>query len=328
MARPCFQLGRTAHATGQQSRHGDCLLVLRPTKQRMPINAALLPSLIELIRVASTVLPADVACALAAGRGHEDAGSNAAYALDVICDNIGLAKKRGLPLCQDTGSLLFYVDFPRGFDADAFARTCADAVRQATAAGYLRQNSVDSLTGKNSGDNLGPGSPDIHWHPWEKDFVAVRLMLKGGGCENVGAQYSLPDARLGGRDLSGAENAILDAVLQAQGQGCGPGILGVCLGGDRASGYAYSKRQFLRRLDDANPDGMLADLENRIIAKANRSGIGPMGFGGTTTLLGCKIGALNRVPASYFVTVSYMCWAFRRQGVRLDGDGGIAAWLY
>jgi fumarate hydratase class I len=153
-------------------------------------------------------------------------------------------------------------------------------------------------------------------------------MLKGGGCENVGAQYALPDPALGGRDLIGVENAILDAVLKAQGHGCGPGILGVCIGGDRASGYAHSKVQFLRRLDDTNGDQVLGELEERIIDKANRSGIGPMGFGGKTTLLGCKIGKLNRVPASYYVTVSYMCWAFRRQGVVLAGDASIRDWLY
>jgi fumarate hydratase, class I len=285
-------------------------------------------SLVELIRVTSTVLPPDVVRALDASRSREDAGTNAKYALDVISCNIGLAKSKSQPLCQDTGSVLFYVHAPVSYDQLAFADATIAAVKEATTKGYLRQNSVDAVTGRNSGDNVGPGAPDFHFHQWRRDYVEVTLMLKGGGCENVGAQYTLPDPRFGGRDLVGVENALLDCVLQAQGQGCGPGILGVCIGGDRASGYAHSKEQLLRKLDDSNGDPVLGALEERIVDKANRSGIGPMGFGGKTTLVGCKIGKLNRVPASFYVTISYMCWAFRRQGVNLSVSGEIGEWLY
>jgi len=290
--------------------------------------SALHASLLELIRVTSTVLPKDVVAALAKARGDEVADSNAAYALGVIDCNIGLAKQKSQPLCQDTGSIILQVHVPVGYDQLAFAETTIAAVKDATTKGYLRQNSVDSVTGRNSGDNVGPGTPDIHFHQWRRDHVEVILMLKGGGCENVGAQYSLPDARLGGRDLVGVENAILDCILNAQGQGCGPGILGVCIGGDRSSGYAASKLELLRTMEDTNADPVLGDLEERIVAKANQSGIGPMGFGGKTTLLGCKITKRNRVPASFYVTISYMCWAFRRQGVNLSLDGEIGAWLY
>lgn len=289
---------------------------------------ALQASLVELIRRTSTQLPADVERAVQAARAGEAAGTNAAYALEVIERNIGLACDKSQPLCQDTGSILVYVHTPVGYDQIAFQATAEAAVREATGKGYLRQNSVDSVSGANSGDNVGPGFPDLHFHQWRKDHVEVKLMLKGGGCENVGATYTLPNPAFGGRDLKGVENAILDCVLQAQGQGCGPGILGVGIGGDRVSGMAHAKAQLLRRLDDANPDPELAGLEQRVVAKANQSGIGPMGFGGRTTLLGCKAGKLNRVPASYFVAISYMCWAFRRQGVDLAADGSIARWLY
>jgi fumarate hydratase class I len=288
----------------------------------------LIASLVELIRRTSTELPADVAAAVRAARTAEAEGSNAAYALEVIERNIGLACERSQPLCQDTGSILFYVHAPVGCDQLAFTAAAEAAVREATAKGYLRQNSVDPLTGANSGDNVGPGFPDLHFHQWRKPQVEVVLMLKGGGCENVGVTHTLPHPQFGGRDLAGVENAVLDCVLQAQGQGCGPGILGVGIGGDRVSGMACAKAQLLRRLDDANPDPVLAGLERRVVAKANQSGIGPMGFGGRTTLLGCKAGKLNRVPASYFVAVTYMCWAFRRQGVDLAADGAIARWLY
>lgn len=285
-------------------------------------------ALLELIRVTSTVLPQDVVTAVRAARGDEAEGSNAAYALEVIDCNIDLAKAESQPLCQDTGTILFYVHTPVGYDQLTFEATAVQAVREATALGYLRQNSVDSVTGQNTGDNTGPGSPCFHFHQWHQDHVEVKLMLKGGGCENVGGQYSLPHPDLGGRDLAGVENAILDAVLKAQGKGCGPGILGVCIGGDRATGYEESKLQLLRTLDDRNDDETLDGLEQRILEKANASGIGPMGFGGKTTLMGCKVGKRNRVPASFFVSVSYMCWAFRRQGVNLTADGNIDRWLY
>ncbi len=291
-------------------------------------DARLIASILELIRRTSAELPADVKAKVTAGAAVEEPGSNAAYAFQVIGDNIDLACDKSSPLCQDTGSILFYVHTPVGYDQIDFHEAAIEAVKQATVKGYLRQNSVDSVSGKNSGNNVGPGTPDMHFHQWRKDHVEVVLMLKGGGCENVGATYTLPNPKFGGRDLQGVENAILDCVLQAQGQGCGPGILGVGIGGDRVSGMAAAKTQFLRMLDDVNGDPELAGLEQRVVAKANQSGIGPMGFGGKTTLLGCKVGKLNRVPASYFVSVSYMCWAFRRQGINLAADASITGWLY
>jgi fumarate hydratase class I len=286
-------------------------------------------NVLELVRRTSAELPDDVIQTIARYTKQEREGTNAQYAMNIILKNIDMAKLKSAPLCQDTGSILFFVRCPKGFDQLAFEKAAAEAVAQATAKGYLRQNSVDSVTGKNTGNNLGPGSPSIHFHQQRGTRVDVRLILKGGGCENVGAQYSLPDTRINAnRDLDGVRKAILDAVIQAQGKGCGPGILGVCLGGDRATGYLHSKEQLLRTMDDANPNRTLAALEQDIVTSANKLGIGPMGFGGATTLLGCKIGALNRLPASYFVSISYMCWAYRRQGFVLNSGGKIVEWLY
>ena len=209
-----------------------------------------------------------------------------------------------------------------------------DAVAEATRRGKLRPNSVDSLTGENSGNNLGPGTPIIHFEQWDNDSeIAVKLVLKGGGCENMNAQYSLPAelAHLGraDRSIEGVRKCILHAVWHAQGKGCAPGAIGVCIGGDRGTGYAFAKEQLLRLLDDTNEDPSLAELENRVVDKANQSGIGPMGFGGKTTLLACKVGKANRLPASFFVSIAYMCWAYRRRGVEIDADSGkAAAWLY
>lgn len=292
-------------------------------------QSRLTESFVEIIRKTSAELPKDVVDAIQANAKREEEASRGRYAMDIIQKNIGLAKLKSQPLCQDTGSILFFINYPSRLEQTELEKAAVSAVKTATKKGYLRQNSVDSITGKNSGDNVGPGTPTFHFHPWKKDFIDVRLILKGGGCENVGAQYSLPDSRIGaGRDLEGVRKCILDAVVQAQGKGCGPGILGVTIGGDRATGFLVSKEQFLRKMGDKNKDERLGLLETKVVQEANQLGIGPMGFGGKTTLLGCKITALNRLPASFFVSVSYMCWAYRRQGAVIDKKAEIKKWLY
>ncbi len=291
--------------------------------------SVLYDSVLELIRRTSAELPADAQAVILQALEKEAQGTIAASAMQIIQRNIELAKKKSQPICQDTGSILFYVDCPVGFDQTAFEETAKEAVRMATKKGYLRQNSVDSLTGVNDGTNVGPGAPTVHFHQHRSPEIRVRLILKGGGCENVGAQYSLPNEKLkANRDLDGCRKVILDAVLQAQGKGCAPGVLGVCIGGDRATSYEFSKQQLLRPLTDRNPVPALDALEQDILTTANQLGIGPMGFGGRTTLLGVKIGAANRLPASFFVSISYMCWAYRRQGMTLKPSGEIEQWLF
>src|SRR5580700_9370211 len=227
-------------------------------------------SLVELIRRTSAEIPDDVNRAIIASLENEKKGTIAESALKIIDQNIVLAKQKSQPICQDTGSVLFYIDCPVGYDQVTFAETARMAVTLATKKGYLRQNSVDSLTGKNDGTNVGPGAPTFHFHQHREPEASVCLILKGGGCENVGAQYSLPDDSIqANRDFDGCRRAILDAVLQAQGKGCGPGILGVCIGGDRATGYEISKTQFLRRLEDRNPEPKLDALEQDILKTSN-----------------------------------------------------------
>ena len=274
----------------------------------------LVPHFIELIRRSSTDLPADMETALRRAREQEDPTSAAQSTLDVILENVRLSRERSTPICQDTGTPIFYVYYPTGWSTLALKQQIRAAVAEATARSYLRPNSVDTLTGKNPGNNLGDDFPSFHFEEWEEDYLKVDLMLKGGGCENVGAQYSLPDTRLGAnRDLEGVRRAVLDAVHQAQGMGCAPAVIGVAVGGDRGASYIKSKEQFYRPLDDTNADPKLAALEQRLIQEANTLDIGPMGFGGRTTVLSVKIDSLERLPASYFVTASYMCWADRRR---------------
>jgi fumarate hydratase class I len=276
---------------------------------------------VELVRLASTDLRLDVEDALRAARDREEEGSAAQSALDTILENVALARKNSTPICQDTGTPIFYVYYPTGWSTLALKKQIHDAVAVATERTYLRPNAVDSLTGRNSGNNLGQDFPSLHFEEWEKDLLKADLMLKGGGCENVGVQYKLPDTGLmAGRDLHGVRNVVLDAVFQAQGKGCAPAVIGVAVGGDRGASYVKSKEQFFRPLDDENPVPELAGLEKKLTEEANELGIGPMGFGGKTTVLGVKIGTLHRLPASYFVTASYMCWANRRRTMVVRGE--------
>jgi fumarate hydratase class I len=299
-----------------------------------PTAGVLQASLLDLIRRTSSDLPADIRVALQRGRDKEARGSRALLALDTIDCNIGVAAEESAPICQDTGMIKFYVHAPVGFDTLAFAGAARAAVAEATAIGYLRQNSVDSITGKNTGNNLGPGTPLFHFEAWRHPHVDVRLMLKGGGCENVGAQYSLPAdlpelGKKAGRDLEGVKLVVLHAIWKAQGKGCAPGYIGVCIGGDRSSGLEVAKEQLLRVVGEVNPDERLRELETECARIANGLGVGPMGFGGDTTVLAVKAAARNRLPASFFVSVSYACWAHRRRGVVLDpSTGAITEWLY
>lgn len=277
---------------------------------------------LELVRLTSTDLSPDIEQTLINARDREAPGSAARSALDAVLQNVTLAREQSTPICQDTGTPIFYVQHPQGWSTKGLREQIRSAVAEATARAYLRPNAVDSISGVNSGNNLGDEAfPTVHFTEIEGEELIVDLMLKGGGCENVGAQYSLPDRRLAaGRDMEGVRKVVLDAVWQAQGKGCAPGVLGVAIGGDRGSSYYGSKEALFRKLDEPNPDSDLDTFEERLTEEANRLGIGPMGFGGKTTVLGTKIKGMHRLPASFFVSVSYMCWAHRRRRMTVRGS--------
>ncbi|WP_042351789.1 fumarate hydratase [Bacillus massiliigorillae] len=290
-------------------------------------------SMYQLVVETSTNLPKDVRRALKVAKEKEIAGTRSAMSLATIAQNINMADENISPICQDTGLPTFKIKTPVGVNQLEIKEAIYKAIVQATKDGKLRPNSVDSLTGENSGDNLGIGLPVIKFDQWEKDYIDARLILKGGGCENKNIQYSLPCELEGlgraGRDLDGIRKCIMHSVYQAQGQGCSAGFIGVGIGGDRSSGYDLAKAQLFRSADDVNPNEDLRKLEEYVMEHANELGIGTMGFGGETTLLGCKVGVMNRIPASFFVSVAYNCWAFRRLGVEIDPTtGAINEWLY
>jgi fumarate hydratase class I len=279
-------------------------------------------SILELIRRTATDLPPDVEEALVKAKGVEESGSGARGAMEAILENVALARKNSTPICQDTGTPIFYVRHPEGMSSRKLRQQIRSAVAKATKNSYLRPNAVDTVSGVNSGNNLGDDAfPTIHFEEVEGSTLTVDLILKGGGCENVSAQYSLPNAELGaGRDMEGVRRVVLDAVQNAQGKGCAPGFLGVAVGGDRGSSYYGAKEALFRDVEDENPDPELNQMEQAIKDQSNQLGIGPMGLGGKSTVLGVKIKNLHRLPASYYVSVAYMCWAHRRRRMIVDGD--------
>ncbi len=283
---------------------------------------------LELIRRASSRLPQDVIDALVQGRDAEEEGSRAFNTLNDMVKNILLADGHVTPLCQDTGTIIFWVRHPFGLSQRRAKAQIREAVVEATQCVWLRPNCVESLTGKNTGNNMDPfheGHPVVHFEEWEKPEIEVAIMLKGGGCENVGAQYRLPDVTIGaGRDIGGVRKAIIDAVVKAQGQGCSPGILGVAIGGDRVTSYEKSKEVILRKLGTPNPDPKLDQFEKDITNDLNTLGIGPMGYGGKTTVLGVLVEEMFRHPASFFVSISYMCWSSRRRVMTIGAGGHVS----
>ncbi|GEK34645.1 fumarate hydratase [Kurthia sibirica] len=290
-------------------------------------------SIYDLITETSTNLPKDVRRAIKKAKEAENAGTRAAMSLDTIANNIFMAEDNVSPICQDTGLPTFKIKTPVGVNQIEIKDMIKKAIVATTGDAKLRPNAVDSLTGKNSGDNLGDGLPVLKFEQWDKDYIEMKLILKGGGCENKNIQYSLPTELEGlgraGRDLDGIRKCILHSVYQAQGQGCSAGFIGVGIGGDRSAGYDLAKEQLFRHVDDRNPNEDLAKLEDYIVEKANTFGIGTMGFGGEATLLGCKIGVMHRIPASFFVSVAYNCWAYRRMAININAETGeIMDWHY
>ncbi len=281
----------------------------------------MLDAILELLRLTSTDLPADVEQVLQVAQKTEEPGSIAALSLSQILENVRLARQNSLPLCQDTGSLHFYLQLPYGHDHRPWEQAIREAVRRGVKRHYLRPNAVHPLHGHNSGDGNGDGHPAFYLDHWEQDEVKLELLLKGGGCENVSTQFSLPFLQLGAeRNMDGVARCVCEAVVRAQGQGCPPGIVGVGVGGDRAGSLFLAKKQLLRPLSDTNPEPLLAEWEERLHRQLNQLGIGPLGLGGKTTVLGVKMAYLHRLPASYFVSISYMCWACRRHTLRIRGE--------
>ena len=282
---------------------------------------SLTDEIVGLYRRMATDLSADVYEGLRSTLASEEKGGPGYLALSTIIENVDLARAESKPVCQDTGYPIFFATLPANVPIPKVRDAIIEATRTATDEIPLRPNAVDSVSGKNSGDNTGELWPLIYFDGWDKDHILIRAMLKGGGSENVGATYKLPDARLGaGRDLEGVRRVVLDAVHAAQGRACPPYVLGVALGGSKDAVARLAKRQLLRELGDTSPTPELADLEGRLVEEANSLGIGPIGVGGVSCVMGVKIAFAHRHAATFFIDVAFCCWADRKGSIEYHGE--------
>lgn len=262
-------------------------------------------AVVELYRKVACELPPDVLCVIEKAHATEEIPV-AKETMRQMIANAQKAAELSRPMCQDTGTPFFYVTRPPGVSEKALRETIERATAMATKDVPLRPNAIDTLTDSNVGN-----VPVIHFE--DGDMLSVKLLLKGGGSENVSAVYKLPDEKLSAqRDMDGVRRCVLDAVFRAQGKGCPPYFIGVATAGSIEEAARISKMQLLRKAGDVSPFPELARLEHNILSEINRLGIGPMGLGGRATALSVKATAGTRHPATYFVGVSFGCWCMRR----------------
>lgn len=269
----------------------------------------------KLLRLSNTRLSKDVGWALEAAAGWET--NEIAYSqLGCIMDNVKKAEYLGRPMCQDTGIPVFYVSGK--FDS-SIKKLISKGIEKATESVPLRPNSVDPITRKNSGNNLGNGMPIIHYNPTDDDFTEITVLPKGAGSENMTKLAMLNPAD----GIEGIKKFIVDSVLNAGGKPCPPTIVGVGIGGTSDTCVAMAKEALLRPLDVPNDDEYLKNLEEDLFVQLNQSGLGPMGLGGNTTVLAVRIKKANCHTASLPVAVNIGCWATRRATARIYPDGKV-----
>ncbi len=271
----------------------------------------------NLIKQAVIYLPEDVKQALR--KAYEEETSEAGKTqLKAILENIELAEKHQAPICQDTGTIIFYVVAGAEVKGlDKIEGALVDAARRATREIPLRPNAVDPFTQKNSGDNTGRFIPYLHWEIVPGDTLELTVMPKGGGSENV----CLTGMLVPGEGINGLKKFVIESIIKAGAQPCPPTVVGVAMGGGADIAMKLAKKALLRPLNEPNPNPEVAKLERELYEAANMTGIGPMGLGGKTTVLGVHVEYAFRHPASFPAAVAFNCWAARRASARIHADG-------
>lgn len=273
----------------------------------------LIAAVVETYRLAVCQLPKDVVAGLESGLKRETQ-PRAQHVLKTMLRNIQLADTETKPLCQDTGIPLIYVSYDSDkYKQSELKRLLKDATKIATREVPLRSNAYDIIKGKVVGNY-----PVIYFKSVPGKTTKIQLLLKGGGSENVSRVYQLPNIKLGAeRDLAGIEECIVHAVVQAQGRGCPPYIIGAGVCGNMEEASYRAKNRHLLPIGKKNSEPKLAALEKRALKRINELGIGPMGVGGKTTALAVKCTTRYVHPASWFVGVSIGCWSMRRATLKL-----------
>lgn len=272
---------------------------------------------VELLRKTVTRMPDDVVSELKNAMKNETE-EVPRMQLKAILDNLDLAEKTNTPLCQDTGVTIFYVSVPRCFEADV-EKAIVEGVRIATKEVPLRPNAVHPLTRKNPGDNVGRKMPYVNFKIWDKDYLEITVMTKGAGSENMSQLAMLTPSQ----GVKGVKEFILNVILKAGSNPCPPTILGVGIGGSSDIAAKLAKEALLRPINKPNEDPEIASMENELKDALNELGIGVMGLGGKTTVLGVNIEYAFCHTASLPVAVNVQCWAARRGTAQIYPDGKV-----
>ena len=261
---------------------------------------------------AARVLPADVLAALERARQHETFPRAQAILADLI-ENARIARDDCMPLCQDTGLVVAFVRMGSGVrvEGGTIAAAINEGVRRGYQRGYLRKSVLgDPLRRVNTGDNT---PAIIHFEPVEGDVLAIDLMAKGGGSENMSGIAMLAPSQ--GRQ--GVIEFVVNKVRTAGGNPCPPIVVGVGIGGTFELAALLAKKSLLRPLDRPHPDPELARLEDDLLREINALGVGPQGLGGDTTALGVHVESHPCHIASLPVAVNIECHAHRTRHIEL-----------
>jgi len=279
----------------------------------MDLESVVESAVVGMLRDAVTFLPKDVEAALRDAE-REETEAVARTQLRTILDNTDAAGRLRVPMCQDTGVHVFIV---RGRIFDGLEDSIRRGVARATREIPLRPNAVHPLTRRNPGTNVADGLPRVIFLPSSMPYTDITVMPKGAGSENMSALAMLTPSQ----GLEGVRAFVLDTVVRAGGRPCPPTIVGVGIGGTADLACELAKESLLRPLDVANDDPQLQALEDELKAALNSTGVGPMGLGGRTTVLGVRVSTAYCHTASLPVAVNLQCWAARRASVRVFPDG-------
>jgi fumarate hydratase subunit alpha len=271
----------------------------------------------ELLRRSVVNVPRDVVKALKDALRKED-GEIARIQLKAILENIGIARSKKVPVCQDTGIPLFFVKVGSKSNAsiDDIYNGIVDGVKKASKDIPLRPNVVDPISRKNSGNNTGIEMPCVNFSfvPGSRS-VEITVMPKGAGSENMSALKMLKPSE----GVSGIKRFVLETVAKASGNPCPPTIIGVGIGGSSDLVMSLAKKAALRPLGVKNKDKALSAFEKDLKESINSLGVGPMGLGGRTTCLAVHIEKAGCHTASLPVGINVQCWTGRRAAMRVTG---------
>ena len=274
---------------------------------------------VNLLRLAVTELPHDVKKAIRRAFKRER-NETAKHQLHTIITNFELAEKTSTPICQDTGTIIFYLKVGETFPIiSPLPAILRKATKRATRTVPLRPNAVNPFTGSNSGDNTGNRLPQINWTIVPGEMLQITAFPKGGGSENT-CTLGMLNPSLG---MKGIKRFVVDAVVAAGGKPCPPILLGVGIGGGSDIALKLAKEALLRPINRRHNEPEVAELEKELLTLTNLTGIGPMGLGGDTTVLGVNVEYAHRHPASLPVGVAFQCWAARRASAEIASNGRV-----